>query len=212
VKRVSVKRLLLSALVAFLALAGAYLLVIRPWQLTWGATDEEVRRSMPGDGINANPSFNGTRAVTVEAGPEHIWPWLVQMGYRRAGFYSYDRLDNDGIPSADRIISEYQSLKVGDRVPMAASAYAEVLEMDPPHSMLWVFRGKGQWESATWARGLYEEDAGHTRLVSRLRVSYKWARPSIVPMLITDVVELVMMRECLLGIKRRAERLAREST
>jgi hypothetical protein len=212
VKRVSLKRLVLGALVVFMALAGAYLLVIRPWHLTWGATDEEVRRPMPGDGIHANPSFNGTRAVTVEAGPEHIWPWLVQMGYRRAGFYSYDRLDNDGIPSADRIISEYQSLKVGDRVPMAASAYAEVLEMDPPYSMLWVFQGKGQWENATWAWGLYEEDAGQTRLVSRLRVSYKWARPSIVPMLITDVVELVMMRECLLGIKRRAERLAREST
>jgi hypothetical protein len=195
-----------------MALIGAYLLLIRPWHLTWGATDEEVRRPMPGDGIHATPSFSGTRAVTVEAGPEHIWPWLVQMGYRRAGFYSYDRLDNDGIPSADQIISEYQSLKVGDRVPMAASAYAEVLEMDPPHSMLWVFRGEGQWENATWAWGLYEEDAGHTRLVSRLRVSYKWARPSIVPMLITDVVELVMMRECLLGIKRRAERLAREST
>ena len=194
------------------ALGVLYTFVIRPWHLTWGATDEEVRRPMPGDGINANPSFNGTRAVSVEAGPEHIWPWLVQMGYRRAGFYSYDRLDNDGIPSADRIISEYQSLKVGDRVPMAASAYAEVLEMDPPHSMLWVFRGKGQWENATWTWGLYEEDAGHTRLVSRLRVSYKWARPSIVPMLITDVVELVMMRECLLGVKRRAERLAREST
>lgn len=212
VKRVSLKRLLLSALVAFLALIGAYFLLIRPWHLTWGATDEEVRRPMPGDGIHANPSFNGTRAVSVEAGPEHIWPWLVQMGYRRAGFYSYDRLDNDGIPSADRIISEYQSLKVGDRVPMAESAYAEVLEMHPPHLMLWVFRGKGQWENATWAWGLYEEDAGHTRLVSRLRVSYKWARLSIVPMLITDVVELVMMRECLLGIKRRAERLAREST
>jgi hypothetical protein len=150
-----------------MALIGAYLLLIRPWHLTWGATDEEVRRPMPGDGIHATPSFSGTRAVTVEAGPEHIWPWLVQMGYRRAGFYSYDRLDNDGIPSADQIISEYQSLKVGDRVPMAASAYAEVLEMDPPHSMLWVFRGKGQWENATWAWGLYEEDAGHTRLVSR---------------------------------------------
>jgi hypothetical protein len=212
VKCVSLKRLLLSASVACMALIGAYLLLIRPWHLTWGATDEEIRRPMPGDGIHANPSFNGTRAVTVEAGPEHIWPWLVQMGYRQAGFYSYDRLDNDGIPSADQIIPEYQSLKVGDRVPMAASAYAEVLEMDPLHSMLWVFRGKGQWENATWAWGLYEEDAGHTRLVSRLRVSYKWARPSIVPMLITDVVELVMMRECLLGIKRRAERLAREST
>jgi hypothetical protein len=211
VKHAGLGRFLLGGAMAVLALAGAYLLAIRPWHLTWGATDDEVRRPMPGDGIHSHPSFNATRAVTVEAGPEHVWPWLVQMGYGRGGFYSYDRIDNDGIPSADQIIPEYQSLKVGDRVPMAASAYAEVLEMDPPHSMLWVFREKGQWENATWAWGLYEEDAGRTRLVSRLRVTYRWARPSIVPMLLTDVVELVMMRKCLLGIKRRAERLARES-
>jgi hypothetical protein len=202
---------LLGGVVAFVVLIGAYLLLVRPWHLTWGATDEEVHRPMPGDAIHANPSFNATRAVTVEAGPEHIWPWLVQMGYGRAGFYSYDRIDNDGIPSADRIISEYQSLKVGDRIPMAANAFAEVEEMDPHHSMLWVFRGEGQWENATWAWGLYEDHSQHTRLVSRLRVSYKWARPSIVPMLLTDAVELVMMRKCLLGIKRRAEQLARES-
>jgi hypothetical protein len=203
---------LLGGVVAVLGLIGAYVLLIRPWHLTWGATDEEVRRPMPGDEIHASPSFNATRAVTIEAGPEHIWPWLVQMGYRRAGFYSYDRIDNDGVPSADHIISEYQNLKVGDRIPMAPNAYAEVLEMDPHHSMLWVFRGDGQWEDATWAWGLYQDDTHRTRLVSRLRVTYKWARPSIVPMLVTDVVELAMMRECLLGVKRRAEKLAREST
>ncbi len=95
---------------------------------------------------------------------------------------------------------------------MAANSYAEVREMDPHHSMLWVFRVEGQWENATWAWGLYEDDSQHTRLVSRLRVAYKWARPSIVPMLLIDAVELVMMRKCLLGIKRRAEKLAREST
>ncbi len=210
-KRGRFRRLLLVGAVAFLALIAAYLLLIRPWHLTWGATDDEVSRPMPGDRIHANPSFNATRAVTIEAGQEHIWPWLIQMGYKRAGFYSYDRIDNDGIPSADHIISEYQSLKVGDRIPMAAHSYAEVREMDPHHSMLWVFRVKGQWENATWAWGLYEEGSHRTRLVSRLRVSYKWARPSIVPMLLVDVVELVMMRECLLGIKRRAEQLARES-
>jgi hypothetical protein len=203
---------LLGGVVAVLGLIGAYVLLIRPWHLTWGATDEEVRRPMPGDEIHASPSFNATRAVTIEAGPEHIWPWLVQMGYRRAGFYSYDRIDNDGVPSADHIISGYQNLKLGDRIPMAPNAYAEVLEMDPHHSMLWVFRGDGQWEDATWAWGLYQDDTHRTRLVSRLRVTYKWARPSIVPMLVTDVVELAMMRECLLGVKRRAEKLAREST
>ena len=203
---------MLGGVVAVLGLIGAYVLLIRPWHLTWGATDEEVRRPMLGDEIHASPSFNATRAVTIEAGPEHIWPWLVQMGYRRAGFYSYDRIDNDGVPSADHIISGYQDLKVGDRIPMAPNAYAEVLEMDPHHSMLWVFRGDGQWEDATWAWGLYQDDSHRTRLVSRLRVTYKWARPSIVPMLVTDVVELAMMRECLLGVKRRAEKLAREST
>jgi hypothetical protein len=203
---------LLGGVVAVLGLIGAYVLLIRPWHLTWGATDEEVRRPMLGDEIHASPSFNATRAVTIEAGPEHIWPWLVQMGYRRAGFYSYDRIDNDGVPSADHIISGYQNLKLGDRIPMAPNAYAEVLEMDPHHSMLWVFRGDGQWEDATWAWGLYQDDTHRTRLVSRLRVTYKWARPSIVPMLVTDVVELAMMRECLLGVKRRAEKLAREST
>ena len=202
---------MLSGAVVFLALIGTYVLLIRPWHLTWGATDEEVRRPMPGDEIHASPSFDATRAVTIEAAPEQIWPWLVQMGYRRAGFYSYDRIDNDRIPSADHIISEYQSLKVGDRVPMAANAYAEVSEMDPHHSMLWVFRVEGQWENATWAWGLYEDGTHRTRLVSRLRVSYKWARPSIVPMLLMDAVELVMMRKCLLGIKRRAEKLARGS-
>lgn len=210
-KRWRLRRLLLGASVAFIALVGAYLLVIRPWHLTWGATDEEVRRPMPGDEINPHPSFNATRAVTVDADPEDIWPWLVQMGYGRAGFYSYDRIDNRGIPSADDIIPEYQSLKVGDSIPMAPNARVEVVEMDPQRSMLWVFRGTGQWENATWAWGLYEADSAHTRLVSRLRVSYKWDRPSIVPMLLTDVAELAMMRECLLGIKQRAEKLARES-
>jgi hypothetical protein len=71
--------------------------------------------------------------------------------------------------------------------------------------MLWVFRVEGQWENATWAWGLYEDDSQHTRLVSRLRVSYKWARPSIVPMLLTDAVELVMMRKCL-SEERRSSR------
>jgi hypothetical protein len=202
---------MLRTVVALVALIALYLLVIRPWHLRWGATDEEVGRLMPGDDINPRPSFNGTRAVTVRARPEHIWPWLVQMGYRRAGFYSYDRLDNANIPSADSIMDEYQDLKVGDRVPMARESFAEVVEMDPGRSMLWVFRVRGQWENATWAWGLYEEDEEHTRLVSRLRVTYKWNRMSIVPMLFVDAVELVMMRKCLLGIKDRAERLAREA-
>ena len=90
--------------------ASAVWFVYRPWALRWGSTDEEIARAMPGDELLTDPSFNATRAVTINATPEEIWPWLVQIGYRRAGFYSYDRLDNDGVPSADRILPEYQGL------------------------------------------------------------------------------------------------------
>ena len=86
-------------------------------------------------------------------------------------------MPGDGIPSADHIISEYQSLKVGSRIPFDAVGVS----------------GGGPVGERHLGMGLYEDDSQHTRLVSRLRVSYKWARPSIVPMLLTDAVELVMM-------------------
>jgi hypothetical protein len=126
------------------------------------------------------------------------------MGYRKAGFYSYDRLDNDDVPSAEQILPEYQELNVGDPVPMSRSVNATVIEMDPNKSMVWKFP-PGSWGNSTWAWGLYEEDEEHTRLITRLRIKYNWRSASIVSMLLVDVVELVMMRKCLLGIKRRAE-------
>src|ERR1700693_2913735 len=91
---------------------GGYLRFIRPWQLRWGATDEEVACAMPGDDVVQSPTFNATRAVTIQARPEEIWPWLVQIGCKRAGWYSYDWIDNLGIPSANRIVPELQHLEV----------------------------------------------------------------------------------------------------
>src|ERR1700694_4601006 len=98
------------ALVIFLA---GYLLVYRPLQLRWGTTDEEVARAMPGDEIQSQPIFNATRAVTVNARPEQIWPWLVQIGYQRAGWHGYDWIDNDGTSSAHPIIQQVQHTDVG---------------------------------------------------------------------------------------------------
>jgi hypothetical protein len=153
---------------------------------------------MVGDDIVENPTFNATRAVTINADPEDIWPWIVQIGYKKAGFYSYDRLDNDGIASADRIIPEYQDLNVGDVIPMSKDAIATVAALEPDKHMLMVF----EWEAtASWAWGLYKTDAGTTRLVTRLRARHK----SIFLRVALDAFELVMMRKCLLGIKQRAE-------
>ena len=82
-------------------LVAIYLKIIRPWQLHWGARAEESKRSMPGDDIVSKPSFNATRAVTINASPENIYPWIVQMGVNRAGWYSYDLLDNLARKSAE---------------------------------------------------------------------------------------------------------------
>ncbi len=186
---------------AFLALALFFFLVYRPWQLNWGATEEEIVRSMAGDELVLGPTFNATRAVTIEARPEDIWPWLVQIGYRRAGFYSYDRLDNDGIPSADRILPEYKDLSVGDTIPLSRSGGAEVRVLEPNESLLLVVaEGGDEGNVWTWAWGLYELDPNRTRLVTRLRIRGGWALT-----LALDAFEIVMMRKCLLGIKERAE-------
>ncbi|MGB5814338.1 MAG: hypothetical protein WBI27_03980, partial [Thermoanaerobaculia bacterium] len=108
------------------AVLAAYVLWARPYQLRWGATDSEVERSIPGDELHGNPSFLATRAITILGTPDEIWPWLVQMGYGRAGFYGYDILENlgshRGIRSADRVLAEFQDFRVGDEVPISVVA------------------------------------------------------------------------------------------
>ena len=84
-------RAALRALAILGAGVSVYLRVIRPWQLRWGATDDELRRAMPGDELVARPTFNATRAVTVQAPASMIWPWIVQIGFGKAGWYSYNR-------------------------------------------------------------------------------------------------------------------------
>lgn len=195
-------RLLASGVVAL----AAYLLLIRPWQLRWGATDEEVERAMPGDDVVQRPTFVATRAVTIQARPEEIWPWLVQIGFRRAGWYSYDWIDNFGTPSAARIIPDLQHLAVGDFIPMgpAKEFGLWVKAFEPNRWLLWGDK-KGE---TTWLWALSQLDEVHTRLISRVRIRYNCSSPAIIFNLILDVGDIVMMRKCMLGIKRRAEAAA----
>ena len=187
---------------------GVYLRFIRPWQLRWGATDEEVEHRMPGDDVVKQPTFNATRAVTIQARPEEIWPWLVQIGITRAGWYSYDWIDNLGIPSAERIIPEWQHVAVGDLIPMSPNGkvgfWVKAFELN--HWMLW-WDNKGD---VTWYWGLCPQDDSHTRLITRVRIHYHWTSPTILFSLPMDVGDIVMMRKCMLGIKQRAERASRQ--
>jgi hypothetical protein len=198
----------LAALAA--VMLGVYLRFIRPWQLRWGATDEEVARAMPGDEVVKHPTFNATRAVTIQARPEEIWLWLVQIGVTpRAGWYSYDWIDNLGRPSAERIIPELQHVAVGDLIPYSPDGKVGqwVKAFEPNQWMLW-WDNKGD---VTWYWGLYPQDASSTRLITRVRSHYRWTKPSILFSLPMDVGDIVMMRKCLLGIKQRAERASHQS-
>jgi hypothetical protein len=128
------------------ALAGGALaaevvgyLLWRPRMLRWGATTEEANEPLPGDDHTAHPRVQSTRAVTIDAVPEQVWPWLMQMGIGRAGFYTHDWVERllfraryvSGRHSAIRIHPELPPLRVGDSVPMGAGAFAPVFEVEP---------------------------------------------------------------------------------
>lgn len=180
-----------------------YLLWIRPWQLRWGASGEEVKRAMPGDDIVRNPHFIATRGVTVNAPPEKIWPWLVQMGCLRAGWYSYDWVDNLGFHSSERIIPEFQQIQEGDSIPFSPDGKMAmwVESYKTNHWILWT-GAKGE---STWFWGLYPTGENSTRMLTRLRVHYDLKLPWLIYYVLFDAGDIVMMRKAMLGIKRRAE-------
>jgi hypothetical protein len=95
-----------------LVLLLIYIGVLRPWQLRWGAADEEVKRTLPGDNLVDLPHFHATRAVTIQAPVLEVWKWLLQIGAGRAGFYSLDWIDNARKPSAREIIPAEANIKV----------------------------------------------------------------------------------------------------
>jgi hypothetical protein len=200
---------------AVLGGAAAYLLVGRRWQLRWGATNEERDAALPGDDLIANPDLVATRAITVHTGADQVWPWIVQLGQGRGGFYSYDALENlvgCDIHSADRVLSQWQDLKVGDQIKLHPEVALGVAVVEPGRAL--VLRGGVPMGAApppydfTWAFILRERPEGTTRLLIRERYAYtqQWAPLLVEPV---AVVAFVMTQRMLRGIKERAERGSR---
>jgi hypothetical protein len=186
----------------------AYLLVYRPWQRSWGATGTEVTDTLPGDEIVPRPQWEATRAVVVDARPDDVWPWLVQMGaHPRAGWYSYDWVDNAGIRSADEIRADLQCLRVGDRLPMTADASAAfvVESIDPARSLVMSNHAVGGAVSAAFV--LRPHGPRGCRLIHRIR--FRVPASGLPWAVAMDAGDFVMTRRMLLGIRQRAERLAR---
>ena len=186
---------------------------LRPWHLRWGTTRAEIAAPMPGDDVVPRAQFNATRAISIGAPPERVWPWIVQLGYGRAGFYTNDLLDNAGVPSADRIVDEYQNLKVGDLVPMfhetrgLAIAY-KVASFDRNEWMLWVHRPhENESPDSTWSWRLAVLPDGATRLVTRMKQDYRWDTPRLAAfnLVLMEFGDFAMERRMLMGIKLRAE-------
>ena len=182
----------------------------RRWHLRWGATDAEVASAMPGDELVPEPSFSATRAITIAAPPEDVWPWIVQLGTGRAGFYSYDLFDNAARPSADRILPELQTTRVGDWVPMSSKVNQttafKVKALEPNQWLLWAK------PHSTWAWQLTQVHGGRTRLVTRLKERYDWRSPGLAlfTVILFELGDFPMMRRLLLGISSRAEWLNAE--
>jgi hypothetical protein len=185
----------------------------RKWHLRWGATPDEVSGPMPGDAVLSHAHFRATRAITIEALPEEVWPWLVQVGCLRAGWYSNDLLDNLGHRSATTIEPSLQDLHVGQWVPMSPKGpptertAMKVDSFEVSRWLLWTKPG-GTW---SW-RLTATADAG-TRLVTRIRAEYDWRHPlsALFGVFLMELGDFAMLRRMLRGIKARAESRSQRS-
>ncbi len=182
--------------------------------LSWGATDQEMVDPLAGDDLIPNADMIATRAITIHAAADHVWPWIAQLGQGRGGFYSYDPLENlvgCNIHSSDRILLELQDIKVGDEIRLAPQVGLLVTFVEPRRSL--VLRGgipmgkRAAPYDFTWAFAVREGSDGTTRLLIRERYAYTraWARLVIEP---TELLSFVMSQKMLRGIRDRAEQTA----
>lgn len=217
----------ISRLAAAVGFIISYLLVVRPRLLRWGATDEEVRADYPGSDLIPGSSRAGTMAVTVKAPPEAVWPWLVQMGADRAGWYSWDRLDNFGRRSADRIHPEWQAIAVGDHLAAKpdGSEWWEVAALEPGRflglRMSVDLRGRPfdnaqarprSFTDSIWGFKLERLPDGSTRVIvsGYWLLEPRWLQP-LLSVAVLEPSHWVMQTRQFANLRRRVEQTAGDS-
>jgi len=212
--------------VAVEALGAAYSFVLLPRLRRWGATAEEVSRPLPGDELVPAPLYSTTHAITVRAPAEDVFPWLVQIGQNRGGFYTYDTLENLAglkVRSADRIHPEWQDLRAGDdylTLDPDETMKMAIAVLEPPHAFVVrsgapgeppqeagsLFRGEMAW---TWGFYLQPEGPAVCRLVIRSRAAWRRTVPAAFAQVFgLEPAHFVMEEGMLRGIRGRAERAA----
>jgi hypothetical protein len=214
------RRLLTVAVCA----AGAYAVLVRPRMLRSGATDDEGKSAYPGADLIPGGKRGATMAVTIEAPPSAVWPWLIQMGCDRGGWYSWDRLDNGGEPSAERIHAEWQDVSLGEHMLSTPSGatWFEVAALEPERFLALrapidvhggrPFDTKGVrprlYNDSVWCFQLKELAGDRTRLVvSGYAAQHPKAPLAIADFLFWEPAHWIMQRRQFANLKRRAERL-----
>lgn len=209
--------------------------LLRAFYRKWGATEHEAHKLLPGDELIEAPRMQYTRAISIKAPPEKVWPWLIQIGYGRAGWYSYDVLEDvagaadfvDG-DSAERVVPELQQLAVGDEVKLHKELAFKVHTLKPPRALILADARDnvtnksfdpasetkpGDFHCASWAFVLEDpedqelpEFQGGTRLLIRWRLDYTPTKSNeLMWKAFVEPINFVMERKMMLGLKKRAE-------
>jgi hypothetical protein len=195
--------ILISILSLLFGFILGYIFIIRPWHLHWRATKKEIDLILPGDNLVLKSNFNATRAITINASPEIIWRWLIQIGSKRAGWYSIDWIDNGGEKSSEIILTEFQNIAINQFIPFTPNQKNGmwVKDFKKYQYMLWV----DKIGNDTWLWHLIPGGINRTRLLTRLKTKYIWKGFWIFYYLLYDMGDIIMMHKCMKGIKRRAE-------
>ena len=188
-------------------LAVIVIIALMPWMDSWGATEDEIAASFSGDELVPSPRIGYTRALSINAAPEDIYPWIVQLGAEKGGMYSYEWFETNllrcELINADRIHEEWQDLKVGDPMKMCPGTSGpppyEIAIIEPNRAIVMGHKDNDAWVEV-WQFSIVPQEDGTTRLVIRSRSSAEgWFWDLIRP------GEFIMMRGMMFGIKERAE-------
>jgi len=198
----------------------AYTKLVRPWHLHWGATEEEAKAALPGDEFAPAPQIEATHAITIDAPPRDVWPWIAQLGQNKAGFYSYRWIENlfgCHMPDVREVVHEWQDLEVGDKVYLHPRVALEVKVVEPARTLVL---------SRDWSFHLRPLDGGkRTRLIVRNRGYFENPNPATGEPIEFDlgpvgnalywrgffeIGHFIMERKMLQSIKRLAEERAAE--
>jgi hypothetical protein len=213
-----VSRILIIIFLATAVLVAANLFLFWPWMKTWGATGAEMNADLPGDDLVSGANIRTTKAVTIQASPEEIYPWLLQIGVDRGGMYSYDRLENLfglNVHTADRIMPELQDVGIGDFWRFTPKDYVlnpgpglYVRRLIENEAVLLCFGMEDKPPEPcidSWQFVLVPQENGSTRLLLRSNMAMK---PEL-PIKLTYYIQFIMERKMLLTLRERAEQAAR---